>query len=282
MDYDIDPKILEEIRRLSLSSDVKFNRFFSDLTPETKNVLETIIRHYIPGVKSIKRMIIQKYSAHDKGRARITDIEIEMVEGENIWVEMQNWNEKKEEVAFRRWEDLRHLQLKKAKGRKCYLFVLFNTKESEEEYKIWNGFRDVESVRYSMKPDYHDPQMDEEFFPEEADGVIMLLNTEKLSKRSDALGDIFSDLLVSGNVELKNKDMEKRRKEVFTEEEVRKMCYEEQKLVEKFAEKIAEEIAEKKRIPDIKFMASRGISAEDISEATQLPLEKVKKILETE
>ena len=74
------------------------------------------------------------------------------------------------------------------------------------------------------------------------------------------------------------KDMEKRRKEIFTEEEVIKMCYEEQKLVEKFAE----EIAEKKRIPDIKFMASRGISAEDISEGTQLPLEKVKKILETE
>ena len=204
------------------------------------------------------------------------------MEGENIWVEMQNWNEKKEEVKFLRWEDLRHLQLKKAKGRKCYLFVLFNTKESEEEYKIWNGFRDVESVRYSMKPDYHDPQMDEEFFPEEADGVIMLLNTEKLSKRSNTLGDIFSYLLVPGNVELKNRDMEKRRKEVFTEEEVIKMCYEEQKLVEKFAEKIAEEIAEKKRIPDIKFMASRGISAEDISEGTQLPLEKVKKILETE
>ena len=215
MDYNIDPEILDEIRKLSLSSNTKFNRFFGDLTPETKNVLETIIRHYIPGVKSIKRMIIQKYSAHDKGRARITDIEIEMMEGENIWVEMQNWNEKKEEVAFRRWEDLRHLQLKKAKGRKCYLFVLFNTKESEEEYKIWNGFRDVESVRYSMKPDYHDPQMDEEFFPEEADGVIMLLNTEKLSKRSDTLGDIFSDLLVPGNVELKNRDMEKRRKEVF-------------------------------------------------------------------
>ena len=47
MDKDIDPKILEEIRRLSLSSDVKFNRFFGDLTPETKNVLETIIRHYV-------------------------------------------------------------------------------------------------------------------------------------------------------------------------------------------------------------------------------------------
>ena len=49
-----------------------------------------------------------------------------------------------------------------------------------------------------MKPDYHAPQMDEEFFPEEADGVIMLLNTEKLSKRNDAFGDIFSDLLFLG------------------------------------------------------------------------------------
>ena len=153
MDKDIDPKILEEIRRLSLSSDVKFNRFFGDLTPETKNVLETIIRHYIPGVKSIKNMLVQKYAAPDKGRARITDIEIEMVDGENIWVEMQNWNEKGEEVVFRRWEDERHLQIKKAKGRKCYLFVLLNPRETEKEYKIWDGFRETESIRYSMKPD---------------------------------------------------------------------------------------------------------------------------------
>ena len=269
MDKDIDPKILEEIRRLSLSSDVKFNRFFGDLTPETKNVLETIIRHYIPGVKSIKNMLVQKYAAHDKGRARITDIEIEMVDGENIWVEMQNWNEKREEVVFRRWEDERHLQIKKAKGRKCYLFVLLNPRETEKEYKIWDGFRDTESIRYSMKPDYHAPQMDEEFFPEEADGVIMLLNTEKLSKRSDALGDIFSDLLVPGNVELKNKDMEKRRKEIFTEEEVRKMCYEEQKMHERLMEPF--------KIKSIKYMHSLGASAEDISKKTDEPLEKVKK-----
>ena len=60
MDNDIDPKILEEIRKLSISSNVKFNRFFGDLTPETKNVLETIIRHYIPKLKSIKNLTIQK------------------------------------------------------------------------------------------------------------------------------------------------------------------------------------------------------------------------------
>ena len=111
---------------------------------------------------------------------------------------MQNWNEKREEVVFRRWEDERHLQIKKAKGRKCYLFVLLTPRETEKEYKIWDGFRDTESIRYSMKPDYHDGGMNEEIFPEEADGVIMLLNTEKLSKRSDALGDIFSDLLFLG------------------------------------------------------------------------------------
>ena len=60
MDNDIDPKILEEIRKLSISSNVKFNRFFGDLTPETKNVLETIIRHYIPKLKSIKNLTIQE------------------------------------------------------------------------------------------------------------------------------------------------------------------------------------------------------------------------------
>ena len=57
--------------------------------------------------------------------------------------------------------------------------------------------------------------MDEEIFPEEADGVITFMNTERLSRRKDTLGDIFHDLLIPGNEEMKNKDMEKRRKEVF-------------------------------------------------------------------
>lgn len=57
--------------------------------------------------------------------------------------------------------------------------------------------------------------MGEEIIPEEAGGVIMFLNIERLSRRKDTLGDIFHDLLIPGNEELKNKDMEKRRKEVF-------------------------------------------------------------------
>ena len=116
--------------------------------------------------------------------------------------------------------------------------------------------------------------MDEEIFPEEADGVITFLNTERLSRRKDTLGDIFHNLLIPENEELKNKDMGKRRKEVFTEEEVRKTCNEEQKLVDKFTEE--------DRISDIKFMYTEGISPEKIAKGTKLTLEKVKKILEIE
>ena len=38
----------------------------------------------------------------------------------------------------------------------------------------------MEAIRYPMKPDYHDGGMNEEIFPEEADGVIIFLNTERL------------------------------------------------------------------------------------------------------
>ena len=89
--------------------------------------------------------------------------------------------------------------------------------------------------------------MDEEIFHEEADGVITFLNTERLSRRKDTLGDIFHDLLIPGN--------------------------EEQKLVDKFTEE--------NRVSDIKFMFSEGISPERIAEVTKLSLEKIKKILET-
>ena len=112
-------------------------------------------------------------------------------------------------------------------------------------------------ISYILCKDYHESIMDEETFPEEADGVITFLNTERLSRRKDTLGDIFHDLLISGNEELKNKDMGKRRKEVFTEEEVRKTCNEKQKLVDKFTEE--------NRISDIKFMYTEGISPEKIA-----------------
>ena len=103
--------------------------------------------------------------------------------------------------------------------------------------------------------------------------LLRFLNTERLSRRKDTLGDIFHDLLIPGNEELKNKDMEERRKGVFTEEKERKTCNEEQKLVDKFTEE--------NRVSDIKFMFPEGISPERIAEGTKLPLEKIKKILKT-
>ena len=56
------------------------------------------------------------------------------------------------------------------------------------------------------------------------------------------------------------------------------MSYEERKM----HERLIEYALEKKRAQDIKFMYSEGISPERIAKGINLPLEKVKKILETE
>ena len=56
------------------------------------------------------------------------------------------------------------------------------------------------------------------------------------------------------------------------------LSYEERKM----HERLLEYTLEKYRIQDIKFMASQGISVEDISKGINYPLDKVKKILETE
>ena len=56
------------------------------------------------------------------------------------------------------------------------------------------------------------------------------------------------------------------------------MSYEERKM----HERLIEYALEKKRAQDIKFMYSEGISPERIAKGVNLPLEKVKKILETE
>ena len=52
------------------------------------------------------------------------------------------------------------------------------------------------------------------------------------------------------------------------------MCYEEQKMHERLMEPFM--------IKSIKFMYAEGISPEKIAKGINLPLEKVKKILETE
>ena len=77
-------------------------------------------------------------------------------------------------------------------------------------FSIISSFcNDKYHISYILCKDYHESIMDEEIFLEEADGVIMFLNTERLSRRKDTLGDIFHDLLIPGNEEFKNKDMKK-------------------------------------------------------------------------
>ena len=56
------------------------------------------------------------------------------------------------------------------------------------------------------------------------------------------------------------------------------MSYEERKMHERLIEYALERIL----IKDIKFMYAEGISPERIAKGVNLPLEKVKKILETE
>ena len=71
----------------------------------------------------------------------------------------------------------------------------------------------------------------------------------------------------------RTKTWKKEERKFFIEEEERKTCNEEQKLVDKFTEE--------NRVSDIKFMFSEGISPERIAEVTKLSLEKIKKILKT-
>ena len=188
---------------------------------------------------------------------------------------------------------------------KCYVFVLFNIKKGKS--KVWDGFRNREMIVYSMKPDYHEEGMNERAFPEVANGIIILLNLKKLSDRNDELGEISRDLLASGEEEVKNEHVRKRMKEVFTNEEVKKMCLEEErflkseakklvkeqekkieekieKKVEKKIEKKIEEKIEKKieekETEHVRFMFfSLGATPEKISEGIKMPLEKVKAIL---
>ena len=71
----------------------------------------------------------------------------------------------------------------------------------------------------------------------------------------------------------RTKTWKKEERKFFIEEEERKTCNEEQKLVDKFTEE--------NRVSDIKFMYTEGISPEKIAKGTKLSLEKIKKILET-
>ena len=173
--------------------------------------------------------------------------------------------------------------------KKRYVLVLFNIKNGKN--KIWDGFRDKEMMVYAMKSEDYEDGMDKRAFPDIVNGIIILLNLKKLAERNDELGEISRDLLANGAEDIKNESVRKRVKEVFTKEEEKSMCIEEERLIKSIAKKMANEqvkkIEEKQakkieenEIAHVKFMFfSLGATPEKISEGIKMPLERVKAIL---
>ena len=74
-----------------------------------------------------------------------------------------------------------------------------------------------------------------------ANGIIILLNLKKLSERDDELGEISRDLLASNEKDIKNESVRERMKEVFTNEEEKRMCIEEERFIKSMAKKLVKE-----------------------------------------
>ena len=291
------PEIMERIRMMPLVSDLKSRRFFRDKTPETCHILEVYLSYILGESVKVKNINPQKHGYQKDGSERIADIDLEISGGRSGMVEIQNWNGKVKEVEFSRWDGIRDIQRYLYGDKKCYVLVFFNIKNGKS--RVWNGFRKREMIVYSMKPDYHEKDMDERAFPEVANGIIILLNLKKLAERNDELGEISRDLLANGAEDIKNESVRKRVKEVFTKEEEKSMCIEEERLIKSIAKKMANEqakkIAEKQvkkieekqakkieenEIAHVKFMFfSLGATPEKISEGIKMPLERVKAIL---
>ena len=182
--------------------------------------------------------------------------------------------------------------------KKRYVLVLFNIKNGKN--KIWNGFRDKEMMVYAMKSEDYEEGMDKRAFPDIVNGIIILLNLKKLAERDDELGQISRDLLARDAKDIKNESVRKRVKEVFTKEEEKRMCIEEERMLKSLAKKLVKEQEKKyekqlkeneKKLEEsnkqleekdndyIKFMFSTGLSPEIISKGIKMPLDRVKAIL---
>ena len=111
--------------------------------------------------------------------------------------------------------------------KKRYVLVLFNIKNGKN--KIWDGFRDKEMMVYKRA------------FPDIVNSIIILLNLKKLAERDDELGQISRDLLARNAKDIKNESVRKRVKEVFTKEEEKRMCIEEERMLKSLAKKVVKE-----------------------------------------
>ena len=115
------------------------------------------------------------------------DLEIEAEGKEKVWIEMQRWNNKKEELSFFRWEKLRLTQLELHENEQCFLLVLYDTEDGSDE--LWQDFRDEEMAVYSMMSKKPLEKTNIYLFPVVANGVMIFLNLNKLSQRKDEIGE---------------------------------------------------------------------------------------------
>ena len=299
-------EILERIRKMPIVSDLKSRRFFKDTTPETCHILEVFLSYILGEEIKVNSIEAQKHGYQRNGRERIADIDIDISGNISGMVEIQNWNGKVKELDFERWDGIRDAQRYMYGRKKRYVLVLFNIKNGKN--KIWDGFRDKEMMVYAMKSEDYEDGMDKRAFPDIVNGIIILLNLKKLAERDDELGEISRDLLARDAKDIKNESVRKRVKEVFTKEEEKRMCIEEERMLKSLAKKLVKEQEKKyekqlkenekkleesnKQLVDkekkleekdndyIKFMFfSLKATPEEISEGIKMPLDRVKAIL---
>ena len=214
--------IKEKVNELPIVADLKFRRFFSQGTPETFYIIEKFLELAISDNIKVTNITCQKHVFDSDQNENVTDLEIEAEGKEKVWIEMQRWNNKKEELSFFRWEKLRLTQLELHENEQCFLLVLYDTEDGSDE--LWQDFRDEEMAVYSMMSKKPLEKTNIYLFPVVANGVMIFLNLNKLSQRKDEIGEICHDLLAPGGVKLRNSAMEKRRKEAFTKKVVKEMC----------------------------------------------------------
>ena len=97
--------IKEKVKELPIVADHKFRRFFSQGTPETFYIIEKFLELAISDNIKVTNITCQKHVFDSDQNENVTDLEIEAEGKEKVWIEMQRWNNKKEELSFFRWEN---------------------------------------------------------------------------------------------------------------------------------------------------------------------------------
>lgn len=164
--------------------------------------------------------------------------------------------------------------------KKRYVLVLFNIKNGKN--KIWNGFRDKEMMVYAMKSEDYEDGMDKIAFPDIVNGIIILLNLNKLAERDDELGEISRDLLARDAKDIKNESVRKRVKEVFTKEEEKRMCIEEERMLKSLAKKLVKEQEKKiQKEQEKKYEKQLKENEKKLEESNKQLVDKDKKLEES-